>query len=188
MTVIYSCVGEHSECRDLAARLPERLAQWACQLFAAEICFGIDPYLLAAIIDRESNGGESKYLDQKGPRGRGDCLHGHGLGQIDDRSHAPFIEATFDDGEFLWADPTFNILYAARLLRKNLNVSLGEITVAIAAYNCGMKRAKRAVEGLTRPLDEKTAVALLDAKTTGKNYVSWVLARRTAFLQDTAPA
>jgi hypothetical protein len=155
--------------------LPPHISRWKSQLEAAELCFGVDPFILAAIIDRESLGG--KALNPPTAGGTGDGGHGRGLGQIDDRYHRSFVDAMFDDGAFLWRDPTFNILYAARLLKRNLDASDGDYATAIAAYNCGLKRARYAA-GASQG---ETRIAALNAVTTGRDYVTDVFARSTAF-------
>ncbi len=160
----------------LTHALPPRLARWAPQLLAAELCYGVDPWWLAAILDRESLGGEA--LDPKGPAGFGDKGHGRGLGQIDDRAHPSFVGARFDDQLALWTDPTFNILYAARLLAKNLGALKWDYPAACAAYNAGLSKVKLTLAGL---VDDTKRLEALDSITTGK-YVADVIRRRATYL------
>lgn len=156
--------------------LPARLSRWLPQFISAALCFDIDVSTLAAIIDRESLGGDA--LKPKGPAGNGDSGHGFGLGQIDDRTHGGFLAARFWDGVRLWQEPTFNILYAARLLRSNLNATGGDLPLAIAAYNCGLKRARwMLAEKMGLILSESHRVAVLDSATANGNYLSDVLRR-----------
>lgn len=166
--------------------LPARLARWMPQFISATLCFQIDVPTLAAIIDRESLGGDA--LKPKGSMGYGDSGHGHGLGQIDDRSHGGFLHARFWDGIPLWADPTFNILFAARLMRSNLNNTQGDMPLSIAAYNCGLKRARWMLD---RKKDivtsEATRIAVLDSATAGGNYVTDVMRRRREYTPMEAP-
>lgn len=164
---------------ELERHLPPRLARWARHLTAAAALYELDALLLAAIMDRESLGGDA--LNPKGPDGTGDNGHGRGLMQIDDRTHRRFTDAADDVGRELWADPAVNVLYAARLLSRNLRSSDGDEDMAIAAYNAGMQRAFRA----TRNADPSGRRAALDAITTGRNYVSDVQARRAAFTSTT---
>lgn len=168
-----------STVEELTARLPARVGRWANLFIAAELCFGVDPYVLAAIIDRESLGGDA--LTPKGPSGTGDKGHGRGLGQIDDRHHHYFVNANFDDGRPLWKHPVFNVLYAAWLLDRNLKLAGGDYPVAIAAYNCGASRALAVLKEL--PGDDNIAkrIERLDPLCTNK-YVSDVLRRRAEFL------
>lgn len=170
-----------STVEELTARLPARVARWANLFVAAELCFGVDPYVLAAIIDRESLGGDA--LTPKGPAGTGDHGHGRGLGQIDDRYHHRFVHAGFDDGRPLWKHPVFNVMYAAWLLGRNLGLANGDYPVAIAAYNCGASRALAVLKEL--PGDDNIAkrIERLDPLTTNK-YVSGVLAIRAQFLES----
>ena len=165
----------------LRQRLPVRLARWAPQLVAAELCYGVDPYTMAAILDVESLGGDA--LNPSGPAGTGDHGFGHGLGQIDSRSHGSFVAARAFDGTRLWADPAFNILYAAKLLRSNMRGAGGDSLVAIAAYNCGLKRAQWAIAHKCTPAStEAERIAVLDSVTARGAYLSTVLKRRAAFL------
>lgn len=158
-------------------RLPTRLARWADQLAAAELCYGIDPHLLAAILDRESLGGDA--LRPPGPAGTGDGGNGHGLGQIDGRYHRTFVAARGPDGVELWKDPAFNILFAAKLLRMNMDTVGQDQAAAVVAYNASMKRVLDVCRRLPPGPDR---VRELDALTTGGNYVSSVLAKRDSFL------
>lgn len=160
--------------------IPIRLSQWAPELKASALCYPkVDPMLLAAILDRESRGGYA--LKPPGPGGLGDGGHGHGLGQIDDRTHASFLAAKFDDGDFLWMEPAFAILYSARLLAKLLKATGGDEPVAVAAYNCGLRRAQNAVmQGATASSTRAERIAALDRATTGGDYVSKVLENRDA--------
>jgi hypothetical protein len=166
----------------LQARLPPRLARWSSQLLAAELCYGVDPYTLAAIIDRESFGGE--LLAPKGAAGKGDNGHGHGLAQIDDRTHGKFLDATFPDGTRLWQDPAFNLLYGARLLWANLRATEGDSLLAITAYNCGLRTARWALANRLKESGEPARIAALDSVTNGGNYLSDVLKRRAKFLEE----
>ncbi len=152
----------------LLSRLPPRLARWAPELYAASIAYdSIDPVLLAAIMDRESRGGEA--LTPPGPSGTGDCGHGRGLMQIDDRYHSAFVSTG------LWAEPPFSILYAARLLELNQRALGGSIELAVAAYNCGAARVRTATAGI---VETAARLAAADRCTTGGNYASDVLKRR----------
>ncbi len=167
---------------DLMRLLPDRLARWAPQFVAAELCYGVDAATMAAIVDRESLGGEA--LTPASPGGVGDHGRGHGLGQIDDRAHMSFVDARFDDGVSLWSDPTFNILYGARLLRRNLDILGGQYDAAVAAYNCGagaVRKALKLLEAEPNPIARRSA---LDGLCTGKDYVTDVLTRREKFLAN----
>lgn len=173
---------------ELQNRLPPRLARWAPQLAAAEALTGVDALDLAAIMDRESRGGEA--LEPKGPAGTGDGGHGLGLMQIDDRAHARFTEGLCPDGKTpLWADPSFAVLFAARLVREDLVHLDGHRDAAICAYNAGPDRARVALadcrasaqaQGRTATPDEERAA--LDLVTTGHDYVSDVARRRAGFV------
>lgn len=158
--------------------LPAHLEKWRPQLTAAQLCYGIPLELMAAILDRESRGGEA--LTPKGPGGKGDHGRGHGLAQIDSGYHHKFLAAMFDDNRTpLWADPTFNVLYGARLLSENFRLSRSW-PVSIAAYNAGLTRATRAAKNATDS-SEAAVIAAVDRVTTGGDYVSDVYRRRAGF-------
>ena len=126
--------------------------------------------VMAGILMRETEGGLSRYLDKKGPEGRGDFGHGHGLFQIDDRSFPEFCAS--ED----WKDPLKNAMMAGSVLNqkrialKVLSRQKGLVIAdperaSIAAYNCG--------EGnVIKVLSEQRDV---DAKTAHGNYSADVL-------------
>ena len=76
----------------------------------------ISPFLIVAFMERESRSGEA--LTPRGPGGKGDAGHGHGLMQIDDRSFGPWIAAN------PWWDPRVNITKGARVLRDKVRFFL----------------------------------------------------------------
>ena len=134
--------------------------------------------VLAGICYRETRGGESKLLDVPGPHGLGDFGHGHGLMQIDDRSHPAFCHSD------LWFDAARNIDQAAAILesvRAQVTKEIAQFSIiatpdqieqcTIAGYNCGADPAVHALhhsEGL-------------DTYTTGKDYSAAVLAYAAAY-------
>lgn len=162
-----------------AAHLPPRLAQWAGHIHAAASVYGLDPYLLAAVCDRESLGGEA--LTPKGPRGVGDEGHGRGLMQIDDRWHKGFIRAEFDDRVPLWTDPFFVFGYAARLLRRLLNRFDQDVGAALCAYNAGEDDAIAVLKLMPPEATSAERIQRFSQRTTQKNYCSDVLRRRDGF-------
>lgn len=167
---------------ELATKLPPRLGRWWKELSGGALAYGLDVYLLAAIMDRESLGGEA--LKPPNSAGTGDRGHGHGLMQIDSGSHRDFLVALFDDGVPLWTDPAFNVLYAARLLHRNLATLGGDYVPAVAAYNAGLSRVRRALLKLPKYPTPQVKLATVDALTTGKDYVSDVLRRRAKFTSE----
>lgn len=169
-------------------RLCDRMKQWAPQLAAAEMCFRIDPFALAAIIDRESEGGEA--LTPAGPEGR--SAQGFGLAQLHQDEHVSFLLAQFPDGKPLWADPSIHILYVARTFRRLVDsfaTSDGpDLPAAIAAFDIGIRKvrgilSRRAL--IDASIDAR--IAALDEATSGENYVSDVLDRRADFIGATLP-
>lgn len=167
----------------LAKVLSPQLARWSSCFVGAEIVTGVDAILLAPICQRETDGGESKYLDVRGPSGRGDQGHGHGLMQIDDRFHASFIAAIGPDGVPLWKKPEWNILYAAEILAGNFLYFAGSEAAAVAAYNGSAKKIHDALisAGVLIPAANEACFEIADSFTTGKDYSRWVLAKRDLY-------
>jgi soluble lytic murein transglycosylase-like protein len=143
---------------------------------ASGIRWGVDPYLLAAICERESRGGEA--LTPPGPAGTGDHGMGCGLMQIDRRYWKGWIAR----GE--WGDPAKNISKGAEILSANMGILRSEIA-GICAYNAGLTAASRAVDQLDRNAPRELRIAALDAVTTGRDYVSAVLRLRVEFARGT---
>jgi soluble lytic murein transglycosylase-like protein len=92
---------------------------------------GIDPFLIAALGDRESRWGNA--LSPRGPWGTGDAGHGRGLLQIDDRSFGPDENGVGSGDGWLashdWRDPETNIRKGAELLASNLRFFQGNSSV-----------------------------------------------------------
>src|SRR6266481_3739956 len=153
--------------------LPARISRWSNQLLAAEQCTGFSAEMLAAIMERETLGGESMLLRPRGAAGIGDHGHGYGLFQIDDRSHASFISATDGFGRALWSRADMNCLYAAIHLSKLMEL-FSDIEMVLCAWNAGQGRA---IEALSRFKSGRfsTKTAALDAVTDNGDYVSIVM-------------
>ena len=132
--------------------------------------YGLEPAVVAGLMSRESGGG--RLLGKWGnPPETGDNGHARGLMQIDDRWHQAFISI----GDF-WQYPAGNIAYGCYLIKQNLIAlakqfpSLSDhdrLQAAIAAYNCGLSRAVRAIN------QEKD----LDTWTTGGDFSRDVMER-----------
>jgi hypothetical protein len=151
---------------ELTSRLPYRVGRWAPQIARATLQTHppqVTPkqwaYMLGAIIDRESKGGDA--LSPPSSGGVGDGGHGRGLMQIDDRYHQ-FARTG------AWADAAANILYGAALLRSLYGQTSGDVQRAVAAYN-----AKAAL-----------TAQVPDSVTTGRNYATDVLARASGWAPD----
>jgi len=150
--------------------------QYAALIVDAARAYGVPPQIVAGIMSRESGGGT--LLSPKGPAGTGDGGHGHGLMQIDDRSHGAFINS----GK--WKIPRDNINYGTALLaayrvqavEKGVP-SPAALYVALAGYNRGLTGAARAFLSGSDP----------DAGTTKANYAHDVLARAELWKDDYAP-
>ena len=100
------------------------------QIAAAAQRHQLDPQLLAAVAAQESGGpGQSS-----GANVVGDGGHGHGIFQIDDRSHAfASTPAAMDPGQ--------NADYAAGMLSGLLGQYGGNVHAALSAYNSGSPTA-----------------------------------------------
>ena len=97
---------------------------------------GMDPFILAAIGERESRWGNA--LHPRGPAGTGDNGYGHGLMQIDSRTWSSWL-ASHD-----WADPYTNVRKGAEILSSNMDYFANQglegdeqVQAALAAYNHG---------------------------------------------------
>jgi soluble lytic murein transglycosylase-like protein len=152
-------------------RLPPRLARWALEIYCAAALYRLEPVVLAAILERESRGGEA--LSPPGPAGVGDGGHGRGLMQIDDRWHGAFVATG------LWAEPVIALVYGARLLRQSLDALGGDYPAAIGAYNAGIGRVRQVLAGLSPTASLGQRIAAIDRVTTNA-YVAGVLRMRDA--------
>lgn len=163
--------------------LPSRVRKYWEFFEASGKRHALDPYLLAAICDRESLCGLA--WKPEGPDGTGDNGHGRGLMQIDDRSHAAWLEQALPDGTPKWQDPASNIEFGASLLAELMHVFSDAEPCAVGAYNAGPRAVRLALEEITKggpggpPAD--AVVWALDQVTTGHSYVSAVLQRRAQF-------
>jgi hypothetical protein len=108
-----------------AASLAGQGVAYAGAIAAAARDHGLDPALLAAIAAQETGGPDTN----AGRNVVGDGGHGHGLFQIDDRSHA-FA------GTPAAMDPRRNAEYAARML-SGLIRRYGSVRRGLSAYNAG---------------------------------------------------
>lgn len=193
----------------IGSSAPQRIARWGLFLDQEAPSAGLDPILVAAIMDRESGGGD--YLKPLGPKGTGDFGKrnparwkyelppdgggwGRGLMQVDYGGHLDFCLIQLPDGTFAWQQPQLNIregcgiLHAARTALAN--VAGNYVTAAmICAYNAGQGAAFRAFGALAGggAQTADSIVKALDMVTTGGNYVSDVLRRRAQFSLPPAP-
>jgi hypothetical protein len=112
--------------------------------------------VIAAVLSRESVFGRGLDKDGKGDHG-----HGHGIMQIDDRSHAKWLALG------LWKDPFENIVYGIGEIKANLRIFKGDMFKSLAAYNTGATNVKRSLA------KDKSA----EATTAHGNYATDVLHR-----------
>jgi hypothetical protein len=169
--------------------LPRRLSQWATPLHLAAGMTSQCPWLLSAILERESRGGEA--LTPPGPAGTGDGGHGRGLMQIDDRFHSAFVSHVLQDGRPAWQDAAVNIAYGANVLRGVMSFfrtpawalsSRVADAAGVASYNAGQRSVAAAMRREGLDAAEHKLLAAIDSPTTGRNYSAWVLAMRDSFL------
>lgn len=97
------------------ASLPSAGRNFAADILRVAKEEGLSPFLLAGFMEQESGFGMG--LSPKGPTGTGDAGHGHGLMQIDDRSHREFLSKRTADGTPLWQIPYENLKYAAKVYK-----------------------------------------------------------------------
>lgn len=115
--------------------------------------------VLAAIASRESRMGLLLDSNMKGDSG-----HGHGIMQIDDRSHQAFIRTGkwrhLEDSLAYVNDKVILVSYnyLSDYFDETQYVSL--FWAAIAAYNCGPGNVRKAIQAGKTP----------DSRTTGKDY------------------
>lgn len=153
-------------------------AQYSGFLDLAAMQYRHRPEVLAGICMRETEGGESPYLDVRGPAGRGDNGHGHGLMQIDDRSFPEFCAS--ED----WKSPAQNIMFGARVLdqkrrtivrlciRDGIELTLPDLErAAIASYNAGEGNVFKSIK----------AGESVDFHTAHRNYSQSVLEYARAY-------
>ena len=141
-----------------------KAAGWLPYYEAAAKAYGFTPSLLLALTSRETN---CRNII-------GDGGHGHGLGQIDDRSYPAWCATS------RWKDPEVSLHMAAYVLSRKLHeiqVSpsipvADRIRVALAAYNCGSKKAVPAYFS-----------GMPDKFTTGHDYSKDVLTRERVFAE-----
>lgn len=143
-----------------AAVLARVRARWG--LFeSAGSKYGIDPALLAGIASRETN--VQNII--------GDGGHGHGLMQIDDRSHGLFTSSPLALNEAANIDYGAGVLhsYYRQALSRGLS-GAAALRAAVAGYNAGAGRCIAAVLAGHDP----------DVYTTGHDYSRDVLDRAAA--------
>jgi hypothetical protein len=181
--------------------IPARIKQWWVYLVPAADACRLDSYFLAAICDRESLGGI--VLEPPGPGGTGDNGFGLGLMQIDMRYNQEFALRQGPSGLYSWQDPQQNINYGATLLAQRMrrfeqellpasisrpdDLPIALMAMTAAAYNANQDKVSAAVANITSPATLESIIDAIDALTTGGNYASDVLERRTRFMSPTTP-
>lgn len=157
---------------------PFRIWRWRFEIQQASEKFGLEQAILAAIMERESLGGEA--LTPPTRLGTGDGGHGRGLFQIDDRSHPAFC-ADIEK----WGNALENAMMGASIFAWGLKKTNGHLPGACAVYNAGWAREKDDINGVRhtvpwiRELYAHTPEPdnlTLDRFTTGNDYVQAVMA------------
>lgn len=121
-------------------QLPDYAQDYADAMLQVSREQSIDPFLIFALGDRETNWGQTI----GGPAGTGDNGHGHGLMQIDDRSWASWLQAND------WTDPYTNISKGVEILKGNISFfskksSVASLTDGTRVYLGPSSAAKRGV-------------------------------------------
>jgi Transglycosylase SLT domain len=147
-----------------AQQLPQQYQQYLAMVNEAAARHNVDPAVLLGIMDRET--GDPHTFGLGGNNIIGDHGHGHGLMQIDDRSHGDWLR-----GHQNGMDPATNIDYAATILADNMRRFPGNLDAAVAAYNAGGGNVNRAIR----------AGHDVNTVTAGHNYASDVLNRADWF-------
>ncbi len=156
---------DHADLFSLA--IPSEAAPYAATILAVADETGVDPFLIAAIGQRESRWGLA--LDAEY---RGDGGHGHGIMQIDDRTWGSWLAGNE------WWDPYVNVRKGAEILASNLSYFEGKglsgdalVAAASAAYNRGPGNVWASIRDGSSP----------DVGTANGDYGSSVLAMANAY-------
>lgn len=142
---------------------------------------GYDFATLCAQAFRESDCGCA--LKPPGPAGLGDAGHGHGLLQIDDRSHGPDLKKRDWTKPYINAQMALEVLIGDRKYFLHLPTAPGVpqdmlVRLCLAAYNTGPHNALLGL--LHGDPDEHTAGS---AHSAGKgDYSAWVIKKRADLL------
>ncbi len=155
-----------------AAALPASARQYEAVIRQVSDETNIDPLLLAAIGQYESDWGLE--LSPPGPAGTADGGHGRGIMQIDDRSHAEWLSSND------WTDPYQNVKHGAEIYLQSESYFRQKglsgqdlVSAALAGYNAGPGRVWKAIS--TRAPGVSVATAA-DSVTYRQRYGSKVLA------------
>lgn len=162
----------------VAATPGGRAAQYAEVVIQVSSEQQISPFLIVAVMERESHSGEA--LTPPGPSGTGDGGHGRGLMQLDDRTKGGKLHgAVIADGR--WTDPYWNLTAAvvdhlkpdqAFFVAKGLTGD-AQLRATIASYNAGPGAVWSRIQAGQDP----------DAATTGGDYSADVLSRLASISQ-----
>lgn len=161
---------------------PPRIGQWEPVLIILEQRYRVHRLINGALLDREGRGGESTALDRPGPSGRGDDGHGHGLWQLDDRSHGTFLKERMPDGRFKWEDPLEAGDYAMRsVLMPAIRIFKGDIFLSLASYNAGIAAVRSGVAKAPPGAPIAVVHRAADTRTARGDYAQDVLYRAGCF-------
>lgn len=150
--------------------IPSEARQYADIILRVAKEQGVDPMIIVALGQHESRWGQALDNDGKGDNG-----HGHGIMQIDDRSHLAWLDS------HNWRDPYTNVTYGAQVFKQAYSY-MGQkgltgdkqLEAAIAAYNAGPGTVWGAIAKGLPP----------DAVTYTKHYANDVLRRISIYAQS----
>ena len=109
-----------SEADLFAAALPNAGKEYAPLFVSVGREMGISPFLLAALMEKETFYGKASACKGRGPYCLGTAADDFGLMQINKAAHPDFFKKTAPDGTPYWAIPLESIRYGAKVLKQNI--------------------------------------------------------------------
>lgn len=114
---------DYSRWNDFVSALPAEAKPYADIIKRVSQAKGVSPLLLAMFGYSETRWGTGAGYSPKGAAGKGDSGHGHGIFQIDDRSHADWLSTN------AWWDAEVNAGKALDIYKSNLKFFSGRGTI-----------------------------------------------------------
>jgi hypothetical protein len=189
--------------------LPKAGQQYADVMARIATESGASPFILAAIMERETGYGAAGVCKGKGPYCLGTAADDFGLMQINKSAHPDFFKKFDSNGTPYWAIPVESVRYGAKVLMDNRRffASGGGETYTVSAKNAarfgvvpgkypdprplsGAELWQAAVAayntGAGNVIQALAAGRSADATTTGKDYGADTLRRATRIAKETA--